>query len=65
MLSLLNVMKGFCFVVFIRTVAVDQTALEVGLAGVLHRTGVCVCVCVCVFVCVCACVHFWYFYHRL
>jgi len=35
-------MKGFCFLVFVRTVAVDQTALEVGFAGVLHRTGVCV-----------------------
>jgi hypothetical protein len=36
------------FSVFLRTVAVDQTALEVGFAGVLHRTGVCGCARVCI-----------------
>ena len=45
-------MKGFCFLVFLRTVAVDQTALEVGFAGVLHRTGACVCVCARACVCI-------------
>lgn len=47
--SLINVMKGICFLAFLRTVAVGQTALEVGFAGVLHHTGVCGCARVCAF----------------